>query len=118
MVLVIDDDRAVCAMVRSVLERTGIRVRTAQTASEGIGIARKERPGLILIDVHLPGIDGVAALRVLRADPVFRAVPIVVICGYPEEVIRESLDASGAVGLLEKPFSAGMLRDAVGTWMV
>ncbi len=86
MILVIDDDLHVCTMVRTVLERDGLTVRVATTASEGIRLAREAR--LILVDMHVPGIER------LKTD-----IPILVICG--------------AAGHLAKPFTAAQLLAAV-----
>ena len=68
-VLIIEDNPRNLKLARDVLNHAGYRTLEAGTAEEGLALARAERPGLVLMDIQLPGMDGVQALGRLRADP-------------------------------------------------
>ncbi|HKD20256.1 MAG TPA: ATP-binding protein [Thermoanaerobaculia bacterium] len=100
LLLVIDDDPAVCDLVRRLCTRAGFAVETAGSGEEGLRIAREKRPDVVALDLQMPGTDGWAVLAALRADVVFAATPIVVITVLDE---RERAVALGATDYLVKP---------------
>ncbi|MEO1077143.1 MAG: response regulator [Bacteroidota bacterium] len=104
-VLIVDDDADMRLYLRSCL--SGTRVVEAADGVEALHVARAVRPALVLSDVTMPHLDGVALRRALRADPNLWDVPVVLISGHPEAV------APCADGFLTKPFNARDLWAAV-----
>ena len=104
-VLVADDEDTVVELVRVTLEDERVRVVAAGDGAAALAIADRVEPGLIFLDVNMPGYDGVEVCRRLRADARFRATPIVMLTAatQPEDV-RRGIEA-GASEYLTKPFS-------------
>lgn len=117
-ILVVDDDGAVLATVRLMLERGGHHVAVASEARVGVNMVLSEKPDLMLVDIFMPGMDGLEALRIVqRSQP---ALPIVVMSGNrfrssdvqtPDFLHMATM--LGAVSSLPKPFRAGQLLEAV-----
>lgn len=112
-VLVVEDNALNLKLVRDVLGHAGYRVLEAGDAERGIALAREQAPDLILMDVQLPGIDGVEALRRLRSDPGTSSIPVVAITALAMKEDRERFLAAGFDGYLEKPVSVPALADHV-----
>ena len=102
-VLVIDDDRLLCELVRTTFEREGFEVGVAYDVIEAERVLVESRPDAILLDIGLPGIDGIFYLERLRETPQTRKIPIVAISGSDEA--GRSAKAAGAEAFLRKPFS-------------
>ena len=104
-VLVIEDDAEIADVLRRFLRQEGHDVRTAADGDQAIPAAAEFVPDLVILDLGLPGIDGVEVCRRLRADARFRATPIVMLTAatQPEDV-RRGIEA-GASEYLTKPFS-------------
>jgi CheY-like chemotaxis protein len=100
-VLVIDDNAYSRDVLRRTLEDDGHTVATAASGEEGLAIARQLRPSLILLDVMMPGMDGWAVLRKLKADPELRTIPVTMVTVIDDEV-RMGF-ALGAAEYLTKP---------------
>jgi len=112
-VLVVEDNPLNLKLLRDVLGHAGYRVLEAGDAERGIEIARLERPHLVLMDVQLPGIDGVEALGRLRADDATAGIPVVALTALAMKDDRERFLAAGFDGYLEKPVSVPALPDQV-----
>jgi two-component system cell cycle response regulator DivK len=112
-VLVVEDNPLNLKLVRDVLGHAGYRVLEAGDAERGIELARAEVPALILMDVQLPGIDGVAALARLRADEQTAAIPVVALTAQAMKDDRERFLAAGFDGYLEKPVNVPALSGQV-----
>ena len=91
--------------MRDVLEHVGYRTLEATTAEDGVALARAHRPDLVLMDVQLPGMDGVQALERLRADPATNAIPVVAVTAFAMKDDGARFVAAGFDGYLEKPIS-------------
>ena len=102
-VLVIDDDRLLCELVRTTFELEGYEVDTAYDVIEAERVLVESRPDAILLDIGLPGIDGIFYLERLRETPQTSKIPIVAISGSDEA--GRTARASGAQAFLHKPFS-------------
>jgi two-component system, cell cycle response regulator DivK len=113
-VLVVEDNALNLKLVRDVLGHAGYRVLEAGDAEHGIVLAREERPDLILMDIQLPGIDGVEALRRLRADDATTSIPVVALTALAMKEDRERFMSAGFDGYLEKPLSVPSLAERVG----
>ena len=112
-VLVVEDNALNLKLVRDVLGHAGYRVLEAGNAERGIELAQAEGPDLILMDVELPGIDGVEALRRLRADAATSSIPIIALTALAMKEDRERFLSSGFDGYLEKPVSVPELSGQV-----
>jgi len=112
-VLVVEDNALNLKLVRDVLGHAGYRVLEAGDAERGIAMARAERPDLVLMDVQLPGIDGVEALGRLRADEATARIPVVALTALAMKDDRERFLAAGFDGYLEKPVSVPALAGQV-----
>lgn len=112
-VLVVEDNALNLKLVRDVLGHAGYRVLEAGDAERGIELARTEAPDLILMDVQLPGIDGVEALRRLRSDHVTSSIPVVALTALAMKEDRARFLAAGFDGYLEKPVSVPALPGQV-----
>ena len=112
-VLVVEDNALNLKLVRDVLGHAGYRVLEAGDAERGIELARAEAPDLILMDVQLPGIDGVEALRRLREDDATSSIPVAALTALAMKEDRERFLAAGFDGYLEKPVSVPALPGQV-----
>jgi CheY-like chemotaxis protein len=114
-VLVVEDNPLNLKLVRDVLGHAGYRVLEATDGESGIALAREQRPDLVLMDIQLPGIDGVQALGRLRADPDTAGIPVVALTAFAMKDDRERLLAAGFDGYVEKPVSVRALPGQVAT---
>ena len=105
VVLIVEDNPRNLKLVRDLLEHSGYRTLEATTAEDGLALARARRPDLVLMDVQLPGMDGVQALARLRADPATNGIPVVAVTAFAMKDDRARFAAAGFDGYLEKPIS-------------
>ena len=105
-ILVIDDDPRSCELVAAMLTDVGFEVRSAYDGASGIELARTAQPAAIILDMMMPGMDGIDTLRRLKQDPVLRQIPVVAITAAPELRYHEQAFPTGAGFFLAKPFEA------------
>lgn len=110
-ILVVDDDAKVRDSIRGVLVDEGFRVRTAKDGQDALAAIRRERPGLVLLDVWMPEMDGIEVLR--RIKEVASEVPVVVVSGHGNVEMAVKATKLGAVDFIEKPFSIEGLLSSV-----
>lgn len=103
--LIIDDSPTIVAALKKFLHSAGYITLEAPDAEKGIELARTERPELIFLDIVLPGMNGFAALRVLRRDPATLAVPIIMMSGNEQATEQFFGTRIGADDFMKKPFS-------------
>ena len=115
VVMVVDDQEPYTDMMSGVLIEYGLEVFIANDAQQAFGLLDSVTPDLILLDVMMPGVDGIAFLRRLRADPRLGIVPVLLVTAYLETLERGI--AAGAQGYLTKPFSAQELRAAISGFL-
>jgi two-component system, cell cycle response regulator DivK len=113
VILVVEDNERNLKLLRDVLEYAGYDVRTARTAEDGITLAISEPPDLVLMDLQLPGIDGMEALRRLRASPLTAGIPVVAVTAQAMKHDRERALEAGFDGYVEKPISVRVFPDQV-----
>jgi len=113
VILVVEDNERNLKLLRDVLEYAGYDVRVARTAEDGITLAVSEPPDLVLMDLQLPGIDGMEALRRLRESPRTADVPVVAVTAQAMKQDRERALAAGFNGYVEKPISVRAFTDQV-----
>jgi hypothetical protein len=113
-VLYIEDNPSNLKLVRKLLElRRQIDIHEATDAERGLELARSTQPDLILLDINLPGMDGFAALRALRADPALRAVPVVAVTANAMKRDVERCLAAGFDDYLAKPFDVATFLQTI-----
>jgi CheY-like chemotaxis protein len=110
-VLIVDDDKQLAFGVSCRLQAGGYSTRIAESGEQGLAAAAAHRPDVILMDVMMPGIDGITAMRQLRADPYTHDVPVIMLSASLGDE-RNALDA-GARFFLKKPYSHDRLFAAI-----
>jgi len=103
-ILIIEDNPINMELVVDLLEAAGHEAVQALEAETGLALARAEQPDLILMDIQLPGLDGLEATRRLVADEVTRAIPIVALTAHAMKGDAERCLAAGCVDYIAKPF--------------
>jgi len=103
LVLIVEDNEKNLKLARDVLQFRGFRTIEASTAEEGIELAIKHKPDLVLMDYQLPGMNGVEALARLRANPSMAVTPVVALTASAMREDRERFLAAGFDGYLTKP---------------
>jgi two-component system cell cycle response regulator DivK len=111
-ILVVDDNADNRDLTQILLEGEGFEVRLAEDAGQALGMLGSYRPNLILMDVQLPGMDGLELTRRLRQDPGLQGVIIVALSAYAMAAERENARAAGCDGYITKPINT---RTFVGT---
>jgi two-component system alkaline phosphatase synthesis response regulator PhoP len=104
-ILIVDDEPGIVTIARDYLDRAGFRVLTASDGETALRLARSERPSLLVLDLMLPGIDGLDVTRVLRQDLATRKLPIIMLTARVEETDRLIGLELGADDYITKPFS-------------
>lgn len=103
-VLVVDDDSTIRAMLSLMLRSCNVKLYDARNGREGVAVAELITPQLILLDLTMPGMDGIEVVKTLRAHPneLLKTVPIVLFTASPEHMRQQALE-EGANAVLEKP---------------
>ena len=102
-ILVIEDNATNMKFAAMLLEQSGHRVLTAVDAETGLAVARNEQPDLILMDIQLPGMDGLAATALLKQETVTRAIPVIALTALAMKGDEERIRAAGCDGYIAKP---------------
>src|SRR5690349_10980832 len=116
-VLIIEDEPHNQMLFRDLLEREGYEVLVAADAETGIDLARRRQPGLILMDIALPGMDGLQATRVLIQDKSTRDIPIVAVSAHGQDLDAERARQAGCRGYLVKPICIQVFRQSVASYL-
>ncbi|MCK6577955.1 MAG: hybrid sensor histidine kinase/response regulator [Anaerolineae bacterium] len=116
-ILYIEDDAASRSLVERALRYGGYHVQVADCGLDGIDIARRTRPDLILVDINLPDLTGREITTMLRADPPFAATPIVALTAMTLAEHRELTQAAGITGYMTKPIDIDHLLDRVAFYL-
>jgi two-component system cell cycle response regulator DivK len=103
LVLIVEDNEKNMKLARDVLQFNGFRTIEAVSAEEGLSMASAHHPDVVLMDIQLPGMDGVTALGRLRADPATASIPVVALTASVMPEDRERFVSAGFDGYIEKP---------------
>ena len=103
LILIVEDNVKNLKLARDLLQFQGYRTLEAGTAAAAVEAAQRHVPDLILMDIGLPDMDGVAALGCLRAAPATAAIPVIALTAYAMPADRERFRAAGFDGLVTKP---------------
>lgn len=104
-VLIIDDSPTIIAALRKILRSAGCITLEALNAEKGLELVREEKPDLVFLDIVLPGMNGFAALRLMRRDPLTHHIPVVMISGNEQATEQFYAKRIGADDFMKKPFS-------------
>jgi CheY-like chemotaxis protein len=113
LILVVDDNDAGLMLASVVLQREGFQVDSAGSSEEVLKSLSARLPDLILMDVQLPGQDGLSLTRQLKADPATARIPIVALTAHAMASDREDSLAAGCAGYISKPIDTRTLGDLV-----
>jgi two-component system cell cycle response regulator DivK len=118
LILIVEDNHRNLKLMRDILQFHGYRTAEAATAEDGIAICLRDRPDLVLMDVRLPSMDGLAALKTLRADPRTANIPIVAVTAsvMPDE--RDRFSAAGFDGFIAKPIDVRAFPSQIEAYLV
>ncbi|MDA3895714.1 MAG: response regulator [Desulfobacteraceae bacterium] len=104
-VLVIEDNEDNMKLITFILEKNGYQTISAETGKQGINMAISEKPGLILLDIQLPDINGLDVLKIIRNSESNGKIPIIAVTSFAMSGDRERLLAAGCNGYIEKPIN-------------
>jgi two-component system cell cycle response regulator DivK len=113
LILIVEDNDKNLKLTRDLLRFHGFETIEARSAEDGIALARERRPQLVLMDIQLPGMDGVTALRELRQGAATAAIPVVALTASVMKEDRERFDKAGFDGFITKPISVKDFPDQV-----
>jgi two-component system, cell cycle response regulator DivK len=111
LILIIEDNEKNRKLVRDLLQVKGHMTIESETAEEGLKLALEKSPALILMDIQLPGMDGITALKQLRANPQTKSIPVIAITASAMTNNRQTMLAEGFDGYQSKPIS---VKDFLG----
>ena len=117
IVLVVDDNPTNLKLIAYLLQAKGYDVRTAPDAETALLLVHEVRPLLILMDLQLPGMDGLELTRLLKADPQTRDIVVIAVTAYAMKGDEERARAAGCDGYIAKPFSPRQLLAAVNGFL-
>jgi two-component system cell cycle response regulator DivK len=113
VILIVEDNEKNMKLVRDVLQAKGYTTIEAVTGEEGVRLATERKPDLILMDIQLPGINGIEALRLLRANPDTAAIPAIAVTASVMQQDRKHITEAGFDGYLGKPLNLKEFLEAV-----
>jgi two-component system cell cycle response regulator DivK len=116
-ILIVEDQEDNRAILRDLLSQAGYDLIEATDGGEGVSLAQKERPDLILMDIQLPVIDGYEATRRIKGDAALKSIPIIAVTSYALSGDEAKARAAGCDGYVTKPFSPRQLLAKVREYM-
>jgi two-component system cell cycle response regulator DivK len=116
-VLVVEDQEDNRRIVRDLLSSAGYQIVEAVSGEEGVSLAEREQPDLILMDIQLPGLDGYEATRRIRANPALEKIPIIAVTSYALSGDDVKARAAGCDDYVTKPFSPRALLAKVREYL-
>jgi len=112
-ILVVDDDQLMHRLFLHDLDKDGYKVISAMNGREGVEAAMREKPQVIVMDIMMPDIDGLAALKELKKWDATKSIPVIMITANSHHISRQESEDSGAALFLTKPFSPTQLLNEI-----
>jgi len=112
-ILIVDDNRPSRDLIRAILKKVHCNVVEATHGQEALDLMQQERPDLVLLDIDMPGLDGLAVIKKIREDTSLADLPVVAVTAFAMEGDREKGMAAGFTAYLTKPVRAAILRQQV-----
>lgn len=116
-ILIVEDNPLNMELVRDILEARGYAVLEANTAQEGIEIAQQHKPALVLMDVQLPGMDGLTATRLLRQDSNLSSLCVVALTAHAMKGDEEKVLEAGCNGYISKPIDTRLFPTQIAGFL-
>ena len=113
LILIVEDNEKNRKLVRDILQHKGYQTLEAETGEDGVRLAQESSPALILMDIQLPGMNGIEALGRLRADPKTKKIPVIAVTASAMTHDRAKIMAAGFDGYQSKPINVKEFRVAV-----
>src|SRR3989442_15879080 len=113
LILLVEDNERNRRLMRDVLAFKGYRLAEAETGEDGVRLARELHPDLILMDIQLPGINGIAAFRKIREDPATATIPVMAVTASAMTQDRQKIMAAGFEGYQSKPLNVKAFVEAI-----
>ena len=116
-VLIVDDEREFTFIAGEILKSRGIEVHEAHDGAQALMALQSFTPDLILMDMMMPGMDGMSLIQILQSKEEWSNIPVIIVSArvFPED--RENALQAGIEGFLEKPFSARELQEAIHPYL-
>ena len=105
VVLIVEDNEKNMKLARDILQAKGFKTVEAVTGEEGVQLAKARKPDLVLMDIQLPGMNGIEALAQLRADPATARIPVIAFTASVTPTDRSQISEAGFDGFLSKPIN-------------
>jgi CheY-like chemotaxis protein len=112
-ILIVDDNRASRDLIRAILKTVRCHIVEATHGQEALDLMQHERPDLVLLDIDMPGLDGLQVVKKIREDASLANLPVVAVTAFAMEPDRERCMAAGFTAYLAKPVRAAILRQQV-----
>jgi CheY-like chemotaxis protein len=116
-ILIVEDNENNRNLLRDILTFHGYEVTVASDGQEGVDLARQLMPDLILMDIQMPGLDGMTAGRILKGDPATSGLNIIALTSFAMQGDREKFMAAGFDGYLSKPVNTRELPGMIKRWL-
>lgn len=116
-ILIVDDNPANLELLLVILARDGYELRTATDATEALALINSIRPALILLDLQLPGMDGLSLTRLLKSRADTTSIPVVAVTAFAMKGDEEKARNAGCDAYLTKPIDKRILRDLVASYV-
>jgi two-component system cell cycle response regulator DivK len=113
LILIVEDNEKNMKLARDVLQVKGYTTLAAVTGEEGVKLAVEQKPDLVLMDIQLPGMNGIEALRVLRANPITAEIPVIAVTASVMQQDRKQITEAGFNAYVGKPINLKEFLDAV-----
>jgi CheY-like chemotaxis protein len=116
-ILIVEDNKNNCSLLKDILSFYGYEISVASDGQEGVALARELKPDLILMDIQMPGMDGMTAGGILKGDPTTSGLKIIALTSFAMQGDKEKFLAAGFDGYLSKPISTRELPILVKQWL-
>lgn len=113
LILIADDDAKIRKLCEDLLQAEGYATLTAENGARAMELVQTARPSLIIMDIHMPVLDGLAAVMALKANPATQPIPVIALTALAMRADRDRILAAGFDDYLSKPFSIKTLRAKV-----
>ena len=113
LVLIVEDNEKNMKLARDILQAKGFKTVEAITGEEGVKLAKERKPDLVLMDIQLPGINGIEAFRQIRAEPETARIPVIALTASVTPTDRSAISAAGFDAFISKPINLKEFVDTV-----